>query len=321
MKLSYSEISTYQNCPLQYRLKYIEKREVPPSASLSFGKSVHSALEWLYSPPTPHPPSLDQLIEHLDACWISEGYASADEEARYFYQARSALELYYRKNVQAPAEDFMIPAALEFKFRIDIGICELSGVIDRLDKLPSGGFRIIDYKTNRRLPPARRLAEDLQLPLYQVAAERIWDIEVESVCFYYVLLDHCHSIHVTPERISAALGEVELVSRSIEAGDFSPVRNNLCPWCDFLEECPLMAGKVQSRRGALVAPHLEIGQAVDELVLTHLQVSQKLSRVEGLKGIVASYLSEKGVSRVSGSVGTAFIDGDGHLSWGESEES
>lgn len=318
MKFSYSEISTYQNCPLQYRFRYIEGRPTLPSPALSFGKSVHESLEWLYSRPTPDPPALSDLIGQLETCWLSEGYSSAEEETRYFYQAKAALELYYRNNIPTAPGEFKLPAALEYKFRIDLGFCELSGVIDRLDRVPSGGFEIIDYKTNRRLPPARRLAEDLQLPLYHIAAERIWEIPVDRVTFHYVLLDHRHSMYVTPDRVQTALAEVQRVARCVEREEFSACRNNLCPWCDFLDECALMAGKVQPRRGSTV-PALDIGQAVDELVSTHQQVSKSLSRVEGLKGIVAAYMADKGIETVGGSRGIAYFDEDGQLAWREAD--
>ncbi|HEY5530998.1 MAG TPA: PD-(D/E)XK nuclease family protein [Candidatus Anoxymicrobiaceae bacterium] len=315
MKLSYTEISTYQTCPLQYRFRYVEARPTEPSPSLSFGKSVHSALEWLYSTPTPDAPLQEQLIERLETCWVSEGYASSEEETRYFYQAKATLEHYYRRYVQGGPGAFKLPAALEYKFRVDLGFCELSGVIDRLDRDNGDGFEIIDYKTNRRLPPARRLAGDLQLPLYHIAAERIWEIPVNKVTFHYLLIDHRHSMHVTPQRVEEALAEVESVAGCIERGELNPQQNNLCPWCDFLEDCPLMSGKVQSRRGSTASPALDIGQAVDELVITHDQVAHKLARVEGLKSIVAAYLEDKGVDSVSGSQGLAFYDEDGHLSW------
>jgi hypothetical protein len=78
-----------------------------------------------------------------------------------------------------------------------------------------------------------------------------------------------------------------------------------------------MAGKVVSRRGPAQQPALDIGQAVDELVVTHLQVSQKLARVEGLKSIVSAYLADKGIDRVGGSRGVAFLDEEGNLDWCE----
>lgn len=316
MKFSYSEISTYQNCPLQYRFRYVECRPSLPSPALSFGKSVHDALEWLYSGPTPDPPSLGEVVARLEANWDGEGYSSPAEEARYFYQARAALELYYRNHVEGAPEGFRLPAAVEYKFRVDLGFCDLTGVIDRLDRLPEGGFEVIDYKTNRRLPPAKRLKEDLQLPLYHLAAEKIWEIPVSRVTFHYLLLDHRFTYQVTPRRVEETLAEVERVARCVESEQFEPCRNNLCPWCDYLEECSLMAGKVQPKRSSY-SPALDIGQAVDELVATHSEVSSKLARVEGLKEIIVSYMAEKGLDRVGGAVAVAYVDEDGCLAWEE----
>ncbi|MBU4302283.1 MAG: PD-(D/E)XK nuclease family protein [Actinobacteria bacterium] len=315
MKLSYSAISSYQTCPLQYRIRYVEGGPALPGPALSFGHSLHEALEWFYSVPTPDPCSLPDLLDYLDVCWSGEGYDSPEEEAKYFCQAKSALEIYYRNY----AGDFRIPAALEYKFRIDVGFCELSGVIDRLDKDPEGGFEIVDYKTNRRLPPAWRLKEDLQLPIYHIATERIWEVAPEKVTFHYLLMNHRHSLQVTPERARRTLEVIEEVVRGIEAERFEPRRNNLCPWCDFLGECPHTKGKPPpARRPA--APPLDIGQAVDELVTTHEQVANKLSRIEGFKRIVEGYLHERSLERVGGSRGVAYMDEDGVLAWGEAPQ-
>lgn len=311
MKLSYSAISTYQNCPLKYRSRYVEGLPSLPGPALSFGQSVHEALRWFYSVPTPDPCSLDELMEYIERCWVSEGYAFAEEETRYFLQAKSVLQLFYRNN----AEDFRLPAALEYKFRIDVGFCELSGVIDRLDKNPDGGFEIIDYKTNRRLPPARKLKEDLQLPIYHIACEDIWNVSPDRVTFYYLLMNHRHSIQVTPSLRRKALDEIERVVEAISSRRFEPRVNNLCPWCDYAESCPAFHGERKVSGGSL--PELEIGQAVDELVDTQNQVSFKLSRMEALKDMVASYMANKGIERLEGSRGTASIDVDGSLCWEE----
>ncbi|MEK7112605.1 MAG: ATP-dependent DNA helicase, partial [Patescibacteria group bacterium] len=42
--LSYSQIETFKTCPLHFKLKYIYKVPTPPSASQSFGTSIHSTL-------------------------------------------------------------------------------------------------------------------------------------------------------------------------------------------------------------------------------------------------------------------------------------
>jgi RecB family exonuclease len=314
MRLSYSAISTYLKCPLQYKFQYIEERPGLPSPALSFGSSLHSALEWLYSSPTGEAPTLDALLEQLERCWVSEGYEGPEEEARYFLQGKSTLALYYRNNVAASVEGFRVPAALEHKFVIDLGFCNLSGVIDRLDRDPEGGFEIIDYKTNRRLPPARRLNEDLQLPIYQIAAKRIWEVPVSRVTFHYLMMDHKASFFITPDREADALDTVKRVAGAIEAGDFAPRRNNLCPWCDYSGDCPLFEGKPVARKRP-EAPPLDVGQAVDELISSQVRVASALVRIEGLKDYVASYLSRNGLDRVGGSTGSAYFDEDGTLTW------
>ena len=318
MKLSYSAISTYLTCPLQYKFSYVEGRPTLPSPALSFGSSIHSALEWLYSVPTQDPRPLEELLDNLDACWVSEGYQTPEEEARYFLQAKSTLELFYHNNISNDPRGFQIPAAIEHKFRIDLGFCDLSGIIDRLDRDQQGGFEIIDYKTSRRLPPARRLDEDLQLPLYQIAAQKIWEVPVSRVTFHYVMMDHKASFVITPEREARALETVERVAGRIESEDFKPCRNNLCPWCDFLADCPLTAGRPVERRRP-DAPALDIGQAVDELVASQAKVASGLARIEGLKDFVARYLEGKNVDRVGGSRGVAYLDDDGNLCWGEED--
>lgn len=310
LKLSYSAINTYETCPLQYRYRYIERLPTEPKPALSFGKSLHEALRWFHSPPTPHPCSLSEFIEYLEYCWLSEGYSSAEEEAKYFYQAKSTLELYYRNNI----ESFRIPAALEQKFSIDMGDYNLTGVIDRVDIDEDGNFEVIDYKTNRRLPPVRSLESNLQLPIYHIACEQIWNTSPKKVAFYFILLNHMYSYIVTPELRKKALLQIETTLRGIENEEFSAKKNNLCLWCDYLTLCPAWSGNPVSARTP-EAPPIEIGQAVDELVAAHREVKNKLSRIEGLKKIVASYLHEQKTSEVSGSRGIAYIDEDGCLGW------
>ena len=313
MKISYSAISSYQNCPLAYKFQYVDKLPTAPSPALSFGQSLHEVLRWFYDVPTEDPYPLQELIDRLETCWVSEGYSSPEEEARYFLQARSALELFYRN-----IGDFRMPAALEHRFLIDLGFCYLSGVIDRLDKDPEAGFEIVDYKTNRRLPPAKRLYNDLQLPIYHIAVERIWEVSPEKVTFHYLLINHRHSMVITPERAEGALAEIRRVVGCIESDAFEPEKNPLCPWCDYIEICPVWEGKAIPQKTTR-SPALEIGEAVDEILLSERKVARSLARIEGLKSVVSSYLEEHGIDKVGGSRGVAFIGEDGSLSWREGD--
>src|SRR3990172_8493788 len=156
MKLSFSAISTYKNCPLSYKFMYVERLPTKRTPVLSFGTSLHSALEKFYGVTVPEPPSLEQLLNHLAQTWEKDGYSDDAEEKQYFEHAKQVLTNFYRTNIS----QFQIPAAVEQRFAVELDGHVLRGIIDRLDKLPSGGYEIIDYKTGRSLPPRYRVDSD-----------------------------------------------------------------------------------------------------------------------------------------------------------------
>ena len=49
----------------------------------------------------------------------------------------------------------------------------LRGRVDRVDRLPDGGYELIDYKTGRP-KSAAQLRDDVQLSLYAVGAREAW---------------------------------------------------------------------------------------------------------------------------------------------------
>ncbi|MBU4273876.1 MAG: PD-(D/E)XK nuclease family protein [Planctomycetes bacterium] len=312
MRASYSAISTYQNCPLQYKYQYVDKIRVGPKAVFSFGNSVHEALRWFYDIPTADPRPLDDLLEYLETCWIGDGYTSKGEETMYFYQAQGILRCFHKHNVG----EFRVPVALERKFLIDLGVCKMSGRIDRLDKDPDGGFEIIDYKTSRRLPPAKILKTDLQLPIYHMAVSEVWGVEPETASFYYVLPNHKHSVTISKERIAEAKEEIARVVTAIEDKEFQPSKGPLCPWCDYIERCPLWEGKKKpdkAKKGNGGGPGLELGEAVEELALLKKVVDQKVDRAWVLAKKLTKYAREKGVDRVQGTDHVAVICEDGRV--------
>ena len=68
---SYSKISTFEQCPLKYQFRYIDKIYIIERSIESFlGEIVHSALEWLYlSVKKNILPSLDDMISYYDEQW------------------------------------------------------------------------------------------------------------------------------------------------------------------------------------------------------------------------------------------------------------
>ena len=76
--LSYSRLSRFEQCPLSFKLHYIDKRQAEPGVPLRFGKAVHAVLETL-------------LREHMEQ--EREGALSEERAVTLWQEAWAAGEL------------------------------------------------------------------------------------------------------------------------------------------------------------------------------------------------------------------------------------
>ncbi len=298
MKLSYSAISTYELCPAKYRFQYEDRLPTSTSPALSFGDSLHRTLHRFHDRPVPVAPSLNELQEMLQSEWVSDGYRDSSEEETYLRHARQVLSEYHKDN----AADFRIPAALEFRFTIEVEGAQISGVIDRMDRIPGGGYEIIDYKTSRRLPPKQQVDRDLQLSVYHLAAREIWGIEPERLTLYYLLPGERMSTVRTAQDSDELRRRIATVAERIAAGKFEPRQNPLCDWCDFQARCPLFRHKYEKLEGD---PAPNMTAIVDEWIALKREDWERYRRLEDLRALINAFCEEHGYRRLFGSDGSA----------------
>ncbi|MHB0977166.1 MAG: RecB family exonuclease [Candidatus Aquicultorales bacterium] len=298
MNLSYSSISAYRKCPLSYKLQYVDKVPTKKTPALSFGSSIHSALEFMYNVPTPNPPSLEQVLGSLLSHWSSEGYADPIEEENYLEHAKRVVEQFYRANVA----DFKVPVVLEHKFFIAVDGVNLMGFIDRIDKLPSGGYEIIDYKTNKRLPPKSKVDDDLQLSIYHIAVEAIWGFAPELLSLYFVLPNQKLSSSRTERNVKETKRLILEVADDISKGKFEPVENNLCPWCDFRDRCPFFMDQFASPETG-GSRDVDIRELVDRYIHVDKVAKEAKAELDELKSLINDFCTSKNLARVYGATG------------------
>ncbi len=298
MRLSYSSINTYETCPAKYWFQYEEGHPTGPSPALSFGDSLHRALHRFHNRPVPVAPPLEELLETLDAVWVGEGFRDISEEQTYLRHGRQVLADYHRDNADA----YRIPAALEFRFTIEVEGVAVSGVIDRMDRIPGGGYEIIDYKTNRRLPPQAQVDRDLQLSVYHLAAKKVWGIEPDRLTLYYLLPGQRLSTSRTSADVDELRRRIATVAARIEAGKFEPRQNPLCDWCDFQRLCPLYRHRFEREDGD---PAPGMTRIVDEWIALKRQGRQVYQRLDELAGSINAFCDEHGYRRLFGSDGSA----------------
>lgn len=249
---------------------------------------------------TPPPPSLEELLKFYEQTWISAGYASAEDEKRHREFGREILSSFWKIH-QA---DFRLPIALERGFSLDVDGVKIRGFMDRVDKLDSGGLAIVDYKTNKDLFTADYLTDDLQLTIYQMAAEKTWGLPVERLTLYHLRTNTpCSCAPRGQAQIDITRRLIADVAEKIAKGEFPATENDFCP-CDFAERCPFYRHKFQ-----VSAPHtpsqaplpgIAAADAVERYAAVQARIKDLQAQLEETRQEIVEFCQKEGLCRVFG---------------------
>jgi DNA helicase-2/ATP-dependent DNA helicase PcrA len=230
--LSASDIETYRTCPLKYKFARVFRIPSEPTINQRFGILVHQVLERYHGAETT--PGLPELLNLLDAGWRRGGFGDSEEERQLRGKATSALVRYHDRFRDEDAE----PVWFERSFQFRMGPHLLRGRVDRVDRLPDGGYELIDYKTGRPKTPAQ-LREDVQLSLYAVGARESWQLDAAQQAYYYVLDDEKVPVERSDEDRGWITDTVHEVAEGILGQGFEPTPSyTACSMCDYRIACP-----------------------------------------------------------------------------------
>jgi len=218
------------------------------SIEAHLGKSVHSALEWLYKQiKNGITPELDQVIIVYKNEW-EENWDSSIKNVKkrftpkeYFNKGINFILDYYMKN--RPFKENTL--AVEKRIVIDLdktGKYKLQGYIDRLAyNLKTGEYEIHDYKTANNLPEPEHIENDRQLGLYSIAIKEEFGHDKEiTLIWHYLAFNRKIYSKRTPEQLKRLKEEtIELIDRIETAKNFPPKKSYLCSWCEYQAICPL----------------------------------------------------------------------------------
>jgi DNA helicase-2/ATP-dependent DNA helicase PcrA len=232
--LSASDIDTYRTCPLKYKFARVFRIPQEPSVHQRFGILVHQVLE-RYHGREGAPGTLGELLGLLDAGWRRAGFSDTEEERQLRGKAAGALTRYHARFQSEDAQ----PVWFERPFTFKLGPHLLRGRVDRVDRLPSGEYELIDYKTGRP-KSATQLADDVQLSLYAVGARESWRLDASRQAYYYLLDDEKVFVSDAGEDRSEWVREVATeVAEGILSQGFEPTPSYAaCSVCDYRLVCP-----------------------------------------------------------------------------------
>jgi len=247
---SHSKISTFEQCALKYKLKYIDKIEIiGKSIESLLGFAVHFALEHFYNEiKSGKTPDIEELIKFYSDAWEENCRKNIlivkkeFDETYYFNKGVQFLINYYVKNY--PFED----NTLETEKKIEIilkenesDIINLVGYIDRIvHNLEKDEIEIHDYKTANSLPLKEKIENDRQLALYSIAIKKEFG-EDKKICLVWHYLAHSTKIcsYRTDEQLENLKKEIlELIEKIESATEFPAKKSILCDWCEYRGVCP-----------------------------------------------------------------------------------
>ncbi len=232
-----------------YKLRHVDRLGVDTNlTALSFGRSLHAALEELHKTSGNNragpPVEADQLLKRH---WEAGSYNDAQESEAYFARGCEALRRYLNMpsaftGQTLGTEVFMSCVITLNNLRVKIG-CKA----DRITLLSDGVLEVLDYKTNisGRLPTVESLACDLPNFLYYILARIHYpDYPSVRVALFNVLT--LMKVEVEYDQAQITFNKKRLVEqiRSFASSKFIPSPSEACVWCPVQDYCPLFNKEV-----------------------------------------------------------------------------
>ncbi|MBI4257188.1 ATP-dependent helicase [Candidatus Uhrbacteria bacterium] len=250
-QFSFTQLSAFKTCPLQYKFAHILKIPVMGKWTFSYGKTMHNTLQkfftlWLertgsrqtslfVSPLQPAgeglPVSWKELEECYHASWQNDWFINDRQRKEYKEQGLVSLRDFYGSMIGSRPH----PLAVEQGFTMKFGDVVLKGRIDRIDTFEDG-IEIIDYKTGS--PKSELSKEDKeQLFLYQLAARDVLGLVPKKLTYHYLTNNSQVSFLGTQDQLLDVQELMVERTRAIRSSQFNPTPGFHCQFCDFADIC------------------------------------------------------------------------------------
>jgi ATP-dependent exoDNAse (exonuclease V) beta subunit len=229
LRLSYTRVSNYLKCPRCFYLRECMGLPEPSTPSLGLGSLAHDVLAKFFDrvrhadAEGAAPPGAEDLARMGRGAYLAslpEGAPASREDLDVLLaQLRGVLTGLHR-----PTDHIVeIERAVRVPWVIDGVEHTLEAKIDRLDILPDGGHRIVDYKTSLR-PSSKHTkprADDLQMGVYAIALGHMTGEPVKGLAEYWLLATGQRgSISLEEIDVDGVRAVIEGAARGMLAGEF-----------------------------------------------------------------------------------------------------
>ena len=318
MVYSHSRLSTFEQCRLKFKYRYIDRIKTDKTSVEAYlGSCFHDTMELLYKKLEARITPLDDLnksfIDNWEKKWKDGIFIVKNDMTPEDYKkiGLKALKSYYNRH--HPFDEGRL-LGVEKKIFVDIGgdprykiIC----IIDRLVEREDGHYEIHDYKTSGYLPEQSYFDNDRQLAIYEFGLRTLWnDIKNVDLIWHYVRFDKEFSSKRTPGQLEEVKENIISLINMVETtSDFPPNESHLCQWCEYIDICPLFSHKTKTEQ---LEPNEYLSDEGVELVNKYASLETEKKRFkkdidkiereqEKIKEAAIVYAEKEKIDRIYGS--------------------
>jgi len=113
----------------------------------------------------------------------------------------------------------------------------MKGLIDQINSLGRKDVEIVDYKTGKARKDSEA-SKDLQLSIYAIAAEEIFELNPVRLVFHYLQDNKRQATTRTAKQLKEAQRIVQETAAEIRAGEFRAKPGFHCRSCSYRPICP-----------------------------------------------------------------------------------
>lgn len=238
LQTSYSRLSPFENCGLQYLLQSVLGLDRESTYSMKFGTWLHALFEAVHNGRINEAAVLQTEYEKL---FDEKIFPNATIARQFRKDGERMLKVFWENEVDSHT------VKCEHPFTdIEAGGASIRGRIDRVD-LRGKALKLTDYKTARWAPSFREAERSLQLAIYHLAARKDPELsqlghpEIARLVYPGALskTGRYQVLNQTAEQADKVLEQLPGMIRRVLDEDFRPNPEADCYFCRMKPLCPL----------------------------------------------------------------------------------
>jgi superfamily I DNA/RNA helicase/RecB family exonuclease len=235
---SYSRLSAYDNCPLQYVLQSVLGLDPSSTHAMKFGTWMHALFEAVHKGLLTTPA---ELIAEYRQLFDERIFPNATMAGQFRRDGENMLRTFWLYEYK-PGRTVLTEHGFSFPY----AGAELRGRIDRVDKLGSN-LILTDYKTAKWAASPQQAQQSLQLAIYHLAATQDPELRnlgtPQAARLVYPGATYADGKPKCPtqnaEQAQQVIEGLQDVITAVLEERFEPSSDADCMWCAMKPLCPL----------------------------------------------------------------------------------